>query len=129
MSVTYSVEPYTRWSNAKSLWVVTRSFKVIWKEDDIYLAKAKVLAEFTVPRGFETDGPSIPRRLRGVVSAVGNQFQPAIAHDFTYLNDTGLTKKQADQLFLDGMKSLGVPWYRRRVMYLAVRSFGKGHWG
>ena len=104
-----------------------RPFTVTWT-DGAYLGGGKVLTEFTVPVGFEHDGPSIPRRLQGIVSKFGNQFQPSIAHDWTYVHP-GLTKKQADQLFLEGMEELGVPWYRRRVIYLAVRVGGKGHWG
>ena len=124
MTVTYSSDPYVRWDKDKICWVMTRSFKVRWTEGK------KLLAEFTVPRGFEHDGPSIPRRLQGVVSKFGNQFQPSIAHDYCYENGVpGMTRKQADQLFLEGMKQLGVPWYRRRIMYLAVRAAGRGLWG
>ena len=129
MTVTYSSDPYVRWDNKKICWVMTRSFKVTWTEDGP-LSGNKLLAEFTVPRDFEHDGPSIPRRLQGIVSKFGNQFQPSIFHDFLYENGVpGMTRKQADQLFLEGMKQLGVPWYRRRVMYLAVRAAGKGLWG
>ena len=45
------------------------------------------------------------------------------------VEDAGLSKADADRLFLEGMEEVGVPWYRRRVMYLAVRVGGKGHWG
>lgn len=128
MTVTYSAKAAVEWDNEKISWVMLRPFKVTWT-DDAYLSGGKVLAEFTVPIGFEHDGPSIPRRLQGIVSKFGNQFQPAIAHDWTYENKTDLTRKQADQLFLEGMKELGVPWYRRRVIYWAVRLGGKGQWG
>ncbi|WP_123008449.1 DUF1353 domain-containing protein, partial [Escherichia coli] len=36
------------------------------------------------------------------------------------------TKAEADRIFLDAMTVLGVPRWRRRLMYLAVRLFGKG---
>lgn len=128
MSVTYSAEPYVRWDSVKICWVMTRSFEVTWT-NGAYLSGGEVLARFTVRRGFQHDGPSIPRRLQGIVSKFGNHFQPAIVHDWTYSNKTGLTRKQADQLFLEGMTEKGVPWYRRRIMYLAVRLGGKGQWG
>ncbi len=126
MTVTYSGKAAVEWDDERVGWVMLRPFKVTWT-DGAYL-NGKVLAEFTVPRGFKHDGPSIPRRLQGIVSKYGNQFQPSIAHDYTYVHNTGLTRSQADQLFLEGMKQLGVPWYRRRVMYLAVRVGGKGRW-
>ncbi|EFP5746686.1 DUF1353 domain-containing protein, partial [Salmonella enterica] len=38
------------------------------------------------------------------------------------------TKKEADKIFLDGMTVLGVPKWKRIVMYLAVRIFGRGNY-
>ncbi|ECG8868336.1 DUF1353 domain-containing protein, partial [Salmonella enterica] len=44
-----------------------------------------------------------------------------------YLYDNALrTKKEADLIFLDGMTVLGVPRLKRKVMYWAVRVFGRG---
>ncbi|EDS8696232.1 DUF1353 domain-containing protein, partial [Salmonella enterica] len=34
--------------------------------------------------------------------------------------------KEADLIFLDGMTVLGVPRLKRKVMYWAVRWFGRG---
>ncbi|EOH0861805.1 DUF1353 domain-containing protein, partial [Salmonella enterica subsp. enterica] len=39
------------------------------------------------------------------------------------------TKKEADKIFLDGMTVLGVPRWKRTVMYWAVRMFGRGNYG
>ncbi|WP_368566270.1 DUF1353 domain-containing protein [Pseudoxanthomonas sp. UTMC 1351] len=36
------------------------------------------------------------------------------------------TKNQADSVFLEAMTVLRVPLWRRRLMYLAVRLFGRG---
>ncbi len=126
MTVTYSSDPYVRWDHEKIQWIMTRPFTVTWTNEEYHAGTL----EFTVPEGFEHDGPSIPRRLQGVVSKFGNQFQPSIAHDYCYEDGVpGMTRKQADRLFLEGMETLGVPWYRRRIMYLAVRAAGKGLWG
>ncbi|EOF5090138.1 DUF1353 domain-containing protein, partial [Salmonella enterica] len=38
------------------------------------------------------------------------------------------TKKEADKIFLDGMTVLGVPKWKRAVMYWAVRVFGRGRY-
>ncbi|EJA5989295.1 DUF1353 domain-containing protein, partial [Salmonella enterica] len=44
-----------------------------------------------------------------------------------YLYDNALrTKKEADLIFLDGMTVLGVPKWKRTVMYWAVKLFGRG---
>lgn len=84
--------------------------------------------DLVVPVGFETDLASIPRRLRGVVSQVGKHMLPAIFHDMAYSGAFGMTRSEADQMFLDGMKAVGVPWYRSRVMYYAVRAGGSFSW-
>lgn len=123
MTVSYSDKAAVEWDDKKVCWVMLRPFTVTWTD-----GWNKVLVHFTVPVGFEHDGPSIPRRLQGIVSKYGNQFQPSIAHDYTYVHDTGLTRKQADQLFLQAMKDKNVPWYRRSVMWAAVRMGGKGRW-
>ncbi|ECW3127916.1 DUF1353 domain-containing protein, partial [Salmonella enterica] len=44
-----------------------------------------------------------------------------------YMYATALrTKKEADKIFLDGMTVLGVPCWKRTIMYYAVRIFGRG---
>ncbi|ECX9223036.1 DUF1353 domain-containing protein [Salmonella enterica] len=50
---------------------------------------------------------------------------PAIIHDWIYDNALR-TKREADLIFLDGMTVLGVPKWKRLMMYWAVRVFGGG---
>ncbi|EBD2385704.1 DUF1353 domain-containing protein [Salmonella enterica] len=50
---------------------------------------------------------------------------PAIIHDWIYDNALR-TKREADLIFLDGMTVLGVPKWKRLMMYWAVRVFGRG---
>lgn len=123
MTVTYSAEPVIRWGLAQGRFTLVEGFTVTWKRG------LTEVVEFEVPAGFQTDLASIPRIFQSIVPKIGKHIQPAIAHDFCYAGNTDLTKEEADLLFLDGMKSTGVWWLRRRVMYLAVRLGGKGHWG
>ncbi len=123
MTVTYSAEPTMRWGLAQARFTLTEPFTVTWKR-----GLTEVL-EFTVLAGFSTDLASIPRAFQGIVPKVGKHIQPAIAHDWCYMGNTDLTKADADLLFLEGMESVGVWWLRRRVMYMAVRLGGTGHWG
>ena len=130
MTVTYSSDPVVRWSNAKRCWIIVEPFTVTWTKGG-KLTGNKVLYKFTVEKDFNSDGASIPRRLQGFVSKEGNHFQPSLAHDWCYEDKVpGMTQKEADDCFKDGMESIGgVPWYRRHVMYLAVRAAGRGLWG
>jgi hypothetical protein len=61
-----------------------------------------------------------------IVPPHGKYAVAAIVHDFLYRTGKG-TKKEADDLFLEMMEHLGVPWFRRKIMYRAVRWFGKGN--
>lgn len=122
MTVTYSDDPVLQWSLKTGHFIVDEAFTAIWGRP------GKEPFHLRVPVGFGTDLASIPQFFRNVVPQIGRHIQPAICHDYAYVYDVGLTKEEADLMFLDGMKSVGVPWWRRQVMYLAVRLGGKGRW-
>ena len=121
-SVSYSTEPRLTWHAAPRAWELTESFKVVWK------GRLPEPVVFTVAAGFITDLASIPRVVRSIIPQVGRHIQPSIAHDWCYESKTNLTQAEADLLFLDGMKAVGVRWLRRRAMYSAVRAFGWTLW-
>ncbi len=122
MSVIYSADPVIRWGLAQERFTLVENFTVAWRRGPTETVG------FEVPAGFQTDLASIPRGFRSIIPQVGKHLQPAIAHDFCYEGNTALSKADADLLFLEGMKSTGVWWLRRKLMYLAVRAGGKGHW-
>ena len=78
-----------------------------------------------VPAGFVTDFASIPRLFWSVVPPMGQHGKAAVVHDYLYRKSSGFSKILADAIFYEAMELLGVPWYRRWVMYLAVRFFGR----
>lgn len=78
---------------------------------------------FTVPAGFETDLASIPRIFWPFLSPAGKYAKAAVLHDWLYVTKT-VTRKVADELFLEAMEVLGVSWITRNVMYRAVRMGG-----
>ena len=70
----------------------------------------------TVPAGFETDFVSVPRLFWRIVPPWGRYSPAAVVHDFLY--HTGLvTRAEADRIFLELMTKLGVPAWKRRLMY------------
>lgn len=85
-----------------------------------------------VPEGYLTDGASVPRIFWNLVPPWGIYGQAAIVHDYLYefLSITvdgapvSITRRQADKIFLEAMKVLGVPAYLRYTMYSAVFLFG-----
>ena len=79
-----------------------------------------------VPKGFITDLASIPRVVRSLVPQVGRHRGAAVIHDWLYAtaNIHDFSRRLCDRIFLEAMKVAGVPWYRRHMMYQAVRCGG-----
>lgn len=95
----------------------------------------------TIPRGFRTDFASVPRLFWNILPPWGRYGKAAVVHDYLYKNLGDIieevagviaprtyTRKECDQLFLQGMQELGVRWTRRWVMYLGVRIGGWVAW-
>ncbi len=124
MRVTYSGGFHLRQLGLRpGHFTLTQGFTVKWDSP-----RGRI--SFYVADGFETDLASIPVAFRGAIPQMGRWNQAAICHDWIYRGKAGpLTKAEADLLFLHGMAASGVAWWRRHVIYLAVRLGGRGHWG
>jgi hypothetical protein len=86
-----------------------------------------------VPVGFETDFASIPWGLWNLFPPLGLWARPAIIHDFLYdrggvLPSKTYSRKEADMIFREAMSVVGVPAWRREVMFRAVRLGGGSGW-
>lgn len=86
-----------------------------------------------VPTGFVTDFASIPWGLWNLFPPLGLWARPAIIHDYLY--DRGgrmptkvYRRKEADMVFKEAMEVVGVPAWRREIMFRAVRIGGMGGW-
>lgn len=82
---------------------------------------------FTAPAGFVSDLASIPNQLRDRIPRYGNHLPASIAHDYLYHNQIK-SRDWADQVFMEIMVHDKVPAWRRKVMWWAVRAFGKRAW-
>ncbi len=82
-----------------------------------------------VPIGFITDGASIPKIAWSLIGSPwsGRYSRAAVIHDYGYSSQT-ITRKEVDTIFLDGMKILGVSWWKRKTMWFFVRSFAWKPW-
>lgn len=84
-----------------------------------------------VPKGFLTDGASVPRVVWGLIPPWGIYGQAAILHDYLceYLSITFLgkphpiTRAQADSYFNDALIVLKVPEATRKTLYAAVSAY------
>ena len=77
-----------------------------------------------VPKGFQTDFASVPRIPLAYMLAGGTARRAAVLHDYLYTQQRD--REWADDVFLAAMEADGVPWWRRKIMYAAVRAFGEG---
>ena len=85
---------------------------------------------YTVHAGFKTDLASIPRALRWLFPVDGKHRMAAILYDWLYANMVAqqrMTRRKADELFLEAMSCSQVPAYTALPMYYAVRLFGGAH--
>ncbi|WP_421878506.1 DUF1353 domain-containing protein [Pacificispira sp.] len=81
----------------------------------------------TIPAGFHTDLASVPRALWPIFPPFGFHLRAAIVHDWLYVNRP-VSRARADAIFLEIMLRYGVPAWRARAMYFAVRIFGGRAW-
>lgn len=79
----------------------------------------------TVPKGFITDGASIPEVFWNIFQPFGPWFKAAIPHDWGYSKlNTQYTRSEVDLIFKEAMYNLGIGWVKRETIYRAVQLFG-----
>jgi len=84
--------------------------------------------KIVIPKGFITDFASTPRILYPIIPQIGIYNKACIIHDYLY-QEKIFPRKTCDLYFLQAMKILGVPKWKRNLMFAAVRLFGKKYYG
>jgi hypothetical protein len=86
----------------------------------------------TAPAGFETDFASVPWGLWNFEAPLGDGGKAAVVHDYLYATrglDGLYSRAEADGVFRKGLADLGVPAWKRALLWAAVRVGGAGGWG
>ncbi len=101
-----------------------------------YLATDELIQ---IPSGFITDFASIPRLLWNLLPPTGDYGKAAVVHDWLYRHGGRIvhatapngeityriySRSACDGIFLQAMEDLGVGWFKRKIMWLAVRNWG-----
>jgi len=97
-----------------------------------------------IPKGFKSDGASIPRLFWTSTYGPFNPLiiVPALVHDYGYMwhhfeiktavepgiRRYSVNRKEVDEIFLGLLRDAGVSHYQRYKMYWAVRMFGGFVW-
>lgn len=80
-----------------------------------------------VPRGFDTDGASVPRIFWVLIPPWGRYGMAAVLHDLLYRLHI-CTRRQADDVLLEAMWVRGCNLFEYFIIYTAVRLFGRHAW-
>ena len=85
--------------------------------------------KITVKKGMITDGASIPRLFWSIIGCPmnGKYVGSALIHDGLYSSEI-ISRKDADDIFLDMLKNNEVSTLKRYAMYYAVRIGGHFVW-
>ena len=120
------LEPYFCSKQKKWIWKLTKDWEVEYR-GTVYI----------VPKGFSTDGASIPRflwPLFGTPMEVPRLYV-ALLHDYLYTigpkvdpDPKCVLRAQADLIYRDFNIQLGCPKVRTNVEYWFIRKCGDKHW-
>jgi hypothetical protein len=78
-----------------------------------------------VPAGTTSDGASIPQAAWSAGFApFGPWWLACVCHDWLYRN-TRRPREECDLILWEGMEALGVPITHAKIIYNAVREFGR----
>lgn len=88
-----------------------------------------VIPSYKLEPNFWTDLASVPPFARPLIDPLGPSLEPSVIHDWLYWAGRkgkleGMTKEEADEVFLAAMVVNGVDPLTRSLMYGAVVDFG-----
>lgn len=106
-------QPLTVTKISARKWKVEREFEYhIGSEDSNEI--------ITVPKGFMTDFASVPRLFWIILPPDGRYTQAAVLHDYI-LKIKLYSYSKSDRIMLEAMTVLKVSWWKRHLMYRALR--------
>lgn len=105
---------------------------VVPATDFEHMTPLQITAALLAGTAFLTDLASIPRLVSGMLPPDGPWAKAAVVHDYLYVT-RGIggryDRKRADDILKEAMAVLGVPAWKRQVIWMAVRVGGAGGWG
>jgi len=136
--------PVKEYGFLKRLWrwlTYTRKWRIV--KDWYFDLPCGIKVTIMIPSGFEFDGASVPKLLRGLLSPVGILFIPGILHDYAYFYNK-LIGVNADGSYFDYMPGAGKAFwdnlfrevadyvnglkYINKVAYIMLSLFGFIAW-
>lgn len=88
--------------------------------------------KITVEENFITDFASVPAMFTLLVPRTGEYILATILHDWLYsmgsISFETMTRYEADRIFKEFLKMLGVPKWKTYLIFYAVRLFGSRYY-
>ena len=79
-----------------------------------------------VPRGFVTNFVTIPKGLRWFIRP-SELREAAVVHDYRVgefdQRSIKYSRRKADRLLVKDLARIGIPWYKRELIWLALRTY------
>ena len=84
---------------------------------------------YIIESGYRSNGMSVPRCLWSIISPQYSPITlfPSICHDWLYDNHV-VPRAVADKWYQQALIENGYPEWKSKLVYDAVRIFGKSHW-
>ena len=124
--------------------MIRRSLPLKWHGEfvqPLFCRSAIAGCTITIPKGFLTDGASVPRFFWRMISDTDPDIlYPSFLHDLLYAlngrlpsaltngNPVNLTREQCDEILFEQMEAVGCGWFKRHSAYRALRMFGQAAW-
>lgn len=94
-----------------------------WRDPVRYRTQVDVVVQgIKIPRGFITDGATVPRWLWALFPPIDRYFTAALVHDYLLVN--GATWKTANAKFGAQLRKCNISRWRRWLMVAGVRLYG-----
>lgn len=104
--------------------IVNNNELVETTEDAFIYLRGDVIKDFFVPAGYQFDGASIPPQFWGLIGEPDDEdfLRAAFVHDYLY--GRRYNRKIADKIFEKFLIDEGVPRWKAKLMWVAVRLGG-----
>lgn len=113
--------------------ILGRDFYRVLEPFRYYIGEKGSAHWISIDEGYLTDGASVPRLFWSLVPPMGRYAAAAVIHDKlcetlrVYSEEReamlSIPRKTADSIFLEAMKVLNVPTFKRNLMYTAVATY------
>lgn len=76
-----------------------------------------------IPKGFKTDGASVPKFLWWFIHPAGLAFEAAVLHDYRHIEKPRMPRKDIDREFFLNLRQSGIGRFRATIAWISIRLY------